>query len=172
MSTQSAVRQQLAFWHGVLDQTVGDCAPEALNKQLPGATITSIASIYAHIAWSEDAIVHGMLQGRPPLYQADGWESKTGVAFPGETPEIKQEWAGSLRMDLPKFQEYSKVVYGATDAYLDSLSEGDLGRKVQTPIGEQSVDWVLATILATHLPQHTGEIAALKGIQGLKGLPF
>ena len=23
-----------------------------------------------------------------------------------------------------------------------------------------------------HFPQHTGEIAALKGVQGLKGLPF
>jgi len=172
MSTQSAVRQQLGFWHGVLDPVLGDCGPEVLNRHLPDATITSIASIYAHLVWAEDTIVHGMLQGRPPIYQSDGWEAKTGVPFPGIPPEMKAEWADALKLELKPFQEYAKAVFGATDAYIGGLPDSDLGRKVPTPIGEQNVEWVLATLLATHVPQHIGEIAALKGVQGLKGLPF
>jgi hypothetical protein len=31
---------------------------------------------------------------------------------------------------------------------------------------------MVSAIVATHLPAHAGEIAALKGVQGYKGLPF
>jgi len=172
MSLQTAVQQQLAFWHGALDPIIGDCDSEVLNKNLPDATITSIASIYAHVAWAEDAIVNGMLQGKPPVYQSEGWEAKTGVPFPGMPPEIKPEWARALKMDAAKFKEYAKTVFAATEAYVGGVSDSELGRKVPTPAGEQPVEWVLATLLGTHVPQHAGEIAALKGVQGLKGLPF
>jgi hypothetical protein len=75
-------------------------------------------------------------------------------------------------MDLPKFQEFAKAVYANTDAYLATLSDADLERKIQGPAGETTLGWFLTTILATHFPGHAGEIAALKGVQGMKGLPF
>jgi hypothetical protein len=171
MSTQSAVRQQLSFWHGVLDPVMGDCG-EVLHDDLPESTITSIASIYAHLVWAEDTIVQGMLQGKPPIYQTDGWEKKTGAIWPGMPPSLNPEWAKALKMNLPAFQEYAKAVFAASDAYLSALPDAELSRKVQTPIGEQDVEWALATLLGTHAPQHIGEIAALKGVHGLKGLPF
>ena len=31
---------------------------------------------------------------------------------------------------------------------------------------------VVSNILGWHMAEHTGEIAAVKGVQGLKGLPF
>lgn len=173
MNVQAAVRQQLAFWHGALDQILADCGPEVLNANLPGSTITSIASIYAHINFGNDAIVHGLLQGEPLLYQADGWESKTGVAFPGLPPAITPEWGRAVQMDLPAFQEYAKAVHAAADAYLASVPDAELERKVTGgPFGDQTVEWIIVNILGTHAPQHAGEIAALKGVQGLKGLPF
>jgi uncharacterized damage-inducible protein DinB len=170
MNSQGAARQQLQFWHGALNGVMGDCG-EALNKQLPGATITSISSVYAHMVFAEDVIVNGMLQGKPPLYQQDGWEAKAGVPFPGIPPSIG-EWAKTVKMDFPKFNEYAKAVFANTDSYLASVSDADLQKKVQTPIGEQTAEWAIVTLLATHAPQHIGEIAALKGVQGLKGLPF
>jgi hypothetical protein len=172
MSTQSAVQQQLAFWHGVAGPILGDCSPDVLNKGLPQATITSIGSIYAHIVWAEDAIVHGMLQGKPAMYQSDGWEAKTGIPFPGMPPSMNPDWAREFTMDVGKFGEYAKAMFAASEAYVGGLPDGELSRKVQTPIGEQTVEWALVTLLATHLPQHLGEIAALKGVHGLKGLPF
>jgi hypothetical protein len=170
MNSQGAARQQLQFWHGALNAVMGDCG-EALNKQLPGATITSISSVYAHMVFSEDVIVNGMLQGKPALYQQDGWEAKTGLPFPGIPPSIG-EWAKTVKMDFPKFNEYAQAVFASTDSYLAGVSDADLQKKVQTPIGEQTAEWMIVTLLATHAPQHIGEIAALKGVQGLKGLPF
>ena len=170
MKAQEAVKQQLGFWHGALGGIMGDCG-DALNKAVPGATINSIAAVYAHTVWSEDAIVNGMLQGKPPIFKTDGWEAKTGTKFPGDQPSIG-DWAKSFEMDYPKFQEYAKAVFANTDSYLAGVSDAELEENVQTPIGEQTKGWVVVTLLGTHAPQHIGEIAALKGVQGLKGLPF
>lgn len=170
MNVQTAVQQQLGFWHGILDGILADCGPDVLNKNLPGATIGSIASAYAHIVFAEDGIVHGMIQGKPTLYESQNWGSKIGVANPGNMMTL--DWAKGVKMDLSAFSPYVKAVYAATDAFLAGLSDADLQRKVQSPAGEQTVEWALVTILATHLPGHAGEIAALKGVQGLKGLPF
>jgi hypothetical protein len=76
-------------------------------------------------------------------------------------------------MNLPSFREYAKAVYAATDAYVASLGPADLERKVDTGfVGEQTVGYVLGNICVGHVAEHNGEIAALKGVQGLKGLPF
>jgi hypothetical protein len=76
-------------------------------------------------------------------------------------------------MHLPSFREYAKAVYAATDAYVAGLGPADLERKVDTGfVGEQTVGFVVGNILVWHVAEHNGEIAALKGAQGLKGLPF
>ena len=172
MNAQALLQQQLAGYHDILEQTIADCQQETLDKNLPGATITSVGSVYAHVVFSEDEILHGMLQGKPALYRAENWASRTGVA-PPSTPDFKAEWARTVKMNLPAFREYAKAVYGATDAYIAALSDADLERKVQTGfIGEQTVAFVMSNILGWHVAEHNGEIAALKGVQGLKGLPF
>ena len=171
MNTQQTVKMQNALWQGSLGAMMDECDEGALHKTLPQATVTSIASIYAHAIFSEDFITQGMLKGTAPIYKTDGWEAKTGVAMPA-TPGMNPEWAATVKMDLPAFREYAKAVHAATNAYLDSVSDADLQTKLQTPIGEQTKEWVVANLLGTHLPQHAGEIAALKGVQGLKGLPF
>ena len=170
MNAQEAVKQQLAFWHGISGQVMGDCG-SALNSRLSDAKVGSIASIYAHAVFAEDGIVNGVFVGKPLLYQEGGWEAKTGVKHPGG-PMQSEDWASSVNMDLGKFQEYAKAVFAQTESYTANLSDADLERKVQGPIGETTLGWFLVNILATHFPQHVGEIAALKGVQGLKGLPF
>ncbi len=83
-----------------------------------------------------------------------------------------EDWAAGVHMSLDSFQAYAKAVFAQTDAYLAGLSDADLVRKGQGPGGETTLGWFVVNILATHVPQHLGEIAALKGVQGLKGLPF
>jgi hypothetical protein len=172
MSTASILKQQIAGNHDILEQTIGDCRQETLDRALPGATITSIGSIYAHVVFSEDFLVHGLLQGKPTLHQAQGWGPKLSVAMPA-SPMLDRAWAATVKMDLASFREYTRAVYAATDAYVAALSDADLARKVDTGfVGEQTVAFVLGNIVAWHVAEHTGEIAALKGVQGLKGLPF
>jgi hypothetical protein len=170
MNAQEAVRQQLQFWHGIGGQVLGDCG-DALNNKVANSNVGSISSIYAHTVFAEDNIVNGMFQGKPSIFAEGGWEAKTGVASP-EGPMQNADWASSVKMDLAKFGEYAKLVFANTDSYLANLSDGDLERKIQGPIGETTISWFLVNILATHYPQHMGEIAALKGVHGLKGLPF
>ncbi len=172
MTPQALIKQQLAGYHDILEQTIADCSPATLHKTIPGATITSIASIYAHLVFTEDVIVHGLLQQKPPVYQSQGWSGRVSVAMPAG-PELKVDWAHAVKMELPAFREYARAVYAATDAYVGGLSEAALERKVDTGfIGEQTVAFVLTNIAAWHVAEHGGEIAALKGVQGLKGLPF
>jgi len=171
MNTQQTVKMQLGLWQSAAGSMLEECDDGVLHKTLPDATVTSIASIYAHAIFSEDAITQGMLQSKPPIYNTDGWKAKTGVAMP-ENPGMNPEWAATVKMNLPAFREYAKAVHAATNAYLDNVTESELQEKVQTPIGDQTKEWVVANLLGTHLPQHTGEIAALKGVHGMKGLPF
>lgn len=170
MNAQSAIQEQLALGHDILEQTIGDCNQETLEKNLPGATITNIGAIYAHIVFGEDMIVNGMLQGKAPVYQAAGWAGKINVEMPG--PAMSQEWGRNVKLDLPAFREYAKAVYEASGAYVGGLADSDLERKIDSGFaGEQTIAW-MAGILVNHVATHTGEIAALKGVQGLKGLPF
>jgi hypothetical protein len=170
VNTPQVAKMQLGMWHGALSSMMGDCGDDVLNKE-PNGTVTSISSIYAHIVFGEDVIVNGMLQGKPTVYESGNWDGKASVQSPGQ-PYMRQDWAQTVKMDFPKFQEYAQAVFAATDAYLDTVSDADLQKKIQTPAGEQTVEWAIATLLATHAPQHAGEIAALKGVEGLKGLPF
>ena len=172
MTTQAVLRQQLAGYHDILEQTMADCSQETLDKNLPGATITSIGSIYVHLLFSEDGITQGMLQKKPPIYKAENWAARTGVQMP-EQAGFTPEWARAVRIKLAPFREYAKAVYAATDAYIAGLSNADLDRKVETGfMGEQTVAFIVSNVLGWHAAQHNGEIAALKGVQGLKGLPF
>jgi DinB family protein len=172
MKTQALLRQQLAGSHDILEQTIADCDQQTLDKNPAGATITNIGSIYAHMVFSEDGILHGMLQGKPPIYQAQNWAARTGLPMPAPGG-FSPEWARGVKLNLAPFREYAKAVYAATDAYIAGLSDADLERKVDTGfVGEQTVAFVMSSVLAWHAAQHTGEIAALKGVQGLKGLPF
>jgi hypothetical protein len=171
MKVQDAIRQQLGFWHGITDSMLGDCA-DVLHKTTPDSKANSIAVTYAHVVTSEDGIVHGMIEGKPTIFETGGWAAKTGVPAPPGGPGLTPEWAASIKMDLPAFQEYAKQVYAYTDAYLAALSDEELDRKMQGPLGETTVGWITSVLLATHYPGHAGEIAALKGVHGLKGLPF
>jgi hypothetical protein len=172
MTPQSLLRQQLAGNHDILEQTIADCAQDTLDRNLPNATITNVGSIYAHIMFSEDGIIQGMLQKKPLVYQSHGWASRLNVAM-SPSPMFDPAWGRTVRMHLPSFREYAKAVYAATDAYVASLGPADLERKVDTGfVGEQTVAFVLGNIVIWHVAEHNGEIAALKGAQGLKGLPF
>ena len=172
MKLQSAAQQQLTGSHGTLRHMLSDCDPELLNRTLPDATIGSIASIYAHVVFGEDAFVQSRFQGRPTIYESGGWEEKTRVPFPGMPPAITPEWASALKMDLSTFQEYAETVFAATDAYLAGLPDSELERTIQGGTGEYKLGWGITVLLCQHAAAHSGEIAALKGVHGLKGLPF
>ena len=171
MKTVDLLRANLADAHWLLEQTVADLSPEHILWPPPG-TANTIAATYAHVIGSEDAFVQGKLRGVPPLAQGE-WAGRDGITLP--IPERESDWfswSRAVRVDLPTARPYAAAVYAATDAYLATLTPEQLDSPPPTPIpGNQTLSWLIYNLLTMHANLHTGEIAVVKGLQGLRGYP-
>ena len=171
MDVISFLREQAQWAHFVFDGTTADVTPESAHA-LPSGAALSVAAAMAHAVFAEDNIIHGMLQGQAPLAMSS-FTGKTGISDPQmfNTPA----WVRSVRLDLPMFREYAKATFAATDAYIASLKDTELGREIdltQVGLGKQTVGWCLSSLIVGHMHNLVGEISAAKGLQGLKGYPF
>jgi len=172
MDLHSLLRAQLNQAHGLLDEVVRACPEEALHARGEGWTIKPIAHIYAHTLYGEDALVHGMLLGKPPLFHSAGWAARLQVTPPADG-RGDPDWSAHGPLDLSTLCEYAAAVYAATDNYVAAASDEELGRVIDPGFAPpQPVAEFVSTLLVWHVTNHQGEIAALKGVQGLQGLPF
>jgi hypothetical protein len=83
------------------------------------------------------------------------------------------EWARHVEVNLPALQQYAQAVYANTEEYLASLSDDDLDRALDLSalgLGQHTVASLLSTALS-NVQWHCGEIACLKGLQGMRGYP-
>jgi hypothetical protein len=171
MNAIELLRQEFKGAHEVLEGTMDDVTNEVLNFTDTNKAL-SVSSAYAHVVSSEDSILNGMILHKDPLakdYQAAGMS----IPMPMDMDWAKHnEWVKSVKLDLPKFREYAQKVYQQTDDYLASLKDEDLDQKIDSPMGEQTLAYMLANILLLHAAHLTGEISAAKGFQGKKGYPF
>ncbi len=175
MDAISLLRQQVEEAREVLDGTMADVTPQQVHWSPPGKA-NPLGATYAHTIMSEDMVVNGILKGGAPLAMST-FAGKVGISEPYPMPGQGDlfEWAKRVKVDLPALREYGKAVRVATDAYLTSLSPGDLEKPLDLSnlgLGQRTVGWMLTTILLTHGSNHCGEISCLKGIQGAKGYPF
>jgi hypothetical protein len=170
MSAVDQLRTSFKVMHDFLENTVADVTAEQAAWQPPG-TAHAIGANYGHVLFSEDGIVAGMLRGTAPL-MATRFAGKTGASELALQPPAWDEWARTVKVDLPAMREYAHAVYAQTDEYLAGLTEADLARELEFgPLGKQPISFIL-TIFAANAAWHTGEIACLKGLQGAKGYPF
>jgi len=176
MSVASILRMQTQIAHQILEGTMADVTDSQMHWAPPGIA-NPLGATYAHVVCSEDAIVHGMLQGAPPL-AATSWAGRTGLSEPMPMPGPDSDyraWTRRVRVDLPTTRQYAQAVYAATDAYLGSLSEADLDAPLDLSsagLGSQTLGSALAMLVLNHIGTETGEIACLKGLQGARGYPF
>jgi hypothetical protein len=104
---------------------------------------------------------------RPPrlrLATARSRSARTAAARAGKKPG-ERSWRRAPVL------AYAEAVCEATNGYLARLTDDELDRRVSFFGRESSVGDVLARFVA-HTASHAGEIAAVKGMQGLQGLPF
>ncbi len=169
MKAQELLRAQFKQVRQLMEMTIADCSQETLDKKADEWAINSIGALYAHAAMAEDSLVNGIVRGTQPLLERDGWTEKLGVS--DATP-----FSLGKKVDLPAMREFAAAVAKETDEFLANASEDELMKEVKT-FGGQTGQLVpaitfLANIVSTHTAGHWGEIAALKGVQGLKGLPY
>jgi hypothetical protein len=164
-----ATRETLGLVHEYVEAAFGDVEGETLSRVLPGATIGSIESIYLHTVAQEDWAIQELILGRPKLIEG-AWAARLGIAAPkaGEQADFT-----SWNHDVGAFKEYAQAVFNATDDYLNSITDADLDKQIDWfGRGTRSAAWVIADTIHVHASFHAGEISALKGVMGLKGLPW
>jgi uncharacterized damage-inducible protein DinB len=163
------MHRQMASMHSTVDMTMKDVTIEQFNWAPPG-TMNTISATFIHLTSVEDHFVQGILQGKPRVWDAGGWSEKTGIK---KTPGIGENWDEfkHLHLEPEAFLEYQKAVWAATDVYISNLTAEELDHKVMLGKREMTAAELLM-MAANQALSHTGEIAALKGAQGAKGLPI
>jgi hypothetical protein len=168
MDTVEFIRQAVDAVHGKVDDATTPMTAELLNNVPPG-TANPISAVFVHCVSIEDLFIQDVLQGKPRLWELQGWQSKIGVQH---SPDYGGNWDEfkHCTLALEPLLAYQQAVRSATSAYLQHLTLDDLDRPVKFHGRDRSVASML-TLLITHTMCHAGEIAVLKGIQGVKGLP-
>lgn len=171
MSAVDTHRVALKWAVSLLEMVMADATTEQLHWHPPGLA-NPIAALYAHAVCGLDALLHHVLQGKPPLYAGE-LAGATGISQPEW--HLTRDWARSLTVDLEPARTYARHVYAAFDVYLAGLDDADLEQEMDLSnvgLGLQKLDWILSAIGSAHVNNMAGEISCLKGIQGAQGYPF
>lgn len=174
LSTQILL-QQLQAVHQILEQTMDGVTNDVAHFQ-PKGTANPVSGTYAHIIFSEDMFLHMFLKKDQPLYETT-FKDKTGASEvqPSDWAEAYPKWLREVKVDVKQFREYAKAVYKETEDYVATLTDEDLEKDVDMSdfgMGKRKMYDFIANLINGHAFSITGEIAVLKGIQGLKGYPF
>jgi len=168
MKAQELMRAQYAQAHQVMEAAIADCDAEALTKVV-GGNIGTVGAIYAHAVFDEDGWVAGVT-GDPTIWESGGWASKTGLEE--ISGRQSQEWAQSVTYDLATFREYAQAEYEQMDACLANLPDEDVDKEIEAFGAKTTIGKHVGSLGLWHVMSHQGELSAVKGAQGLKGLPF
>jgi len=171
VEASALVRANLADAHWLLEQVVDGLTQEQLHWTPPG-TANTIAATYAHVVASEDLFVQETLRGGRPMAEGE-WSGRHGISLP--VPRRGADWllwSRRVRVDLAAARAFAAAVYAASDDYLAGLDPDALARPPAAAVpGGQTLAWLLNNLLVQHAALHSGEVAVLRGLQGLQGLP-
>jgi len=144
--------------------------PEQAHWHPPGIA-NPLGATYVHTILIQDFVADVLIKGGPPL-AATAFGGKIGIS---EMPPVEGDitawdlWGRSVEVDLDAVREYGKAVQAETDNFFSSLTEAEMNRQIDTPLGKQTVLFMINVALLGHTHDHTGEISCLKGLQGDKG---
>lgn len=164
MDAVTYAKKALKQSFGLFNMVADGMTDEQYNWQ-PEGTANSIAKSHVHAMSSVDFFISGTLKGEQMQWPAFALAN----GLPGNPTEI---WAYTGAIPLAAMKEYGASVQNAALEYVDSLKESDLDREIDTPFfGKQTLAF-LVMLAGTHSVGHGGDMSAVKGLRGLKGLPF
>lgn len=170
MYTLDFIRSSVAGVNDMVGIAMENLDDELINWQ-PGGTTNTIAQLLAHMITGHDLLINDrlVLGGGKTLHES-GWAEKTGIPLARRGIWDERD---SWRLNLQAFSDYRLAVYAGTISLLDSYTEPDLDRKALWINGpERPVARLFQMIYINHALGHCGEISTIKGLRGLKGLPF
>jgi hypothetical protein len=169
MDVKTYIQQQMANAHHQIDAVMKDITEEQFNW-LPPGTINPVSAILVHVLGGEDFFVQAVIQGKSRFWEAQRWGEKIGIQAPPDPGHSWDEFK-TIKLSVAPMLDYGQALREATDTYLSNLTAEELDRQVNFGGKLRSVAEVLI-ILVVHIASHAGEIAAVKGMQGIKGLSF
>ena len=169
MEVIDLLRQQFKECNEWLAGTMKGVTSEQAHWK-PAGTANPLGASYAHILMTQDIVANVAIKGGAPL-SATTWANKVGISElpPAEEVTAWAQWARLVQVDLDALSAYGEAVRTSVDQVLTSLTSSELGRTVETPFGSSTVQFLVSAALIGHTHGHTGEIACLKGLQGVKG---
>jgi uncharacterized damage-inducible protein DinB len=160
--------------HEVLNQVMADVSDNHLHTD-PGGTANPVATNLAHVIVCEDYLVNSLFLSKSQLSETT-FKDKTGLSspYPGfSEPEKLTDWMKNAKVSTPEFSEYANAVKQNTEDYIKSLTDEDLDKEIDLKqLGKQTLAFAVNLFIIWNAVAHTGEIAAVKGVHGLKGYPF
>ena len=164
MNATAYAKLQLEQAFSLMNGTAQGMTEEQYNFN-PEGTCNPIAKNHVHSLTAVDFFLNFLAQGKAPLWQPVA--AATGL--PQNSLEI---WKHDGKVPLDAINAYGQQVQKSAMDYLATLNDADLDRELDTRVfGTQNVGFLLQ-LAGMHTVGHTGDMAALKGLQGLKGLPF
>ncbi|MBN1285508.1 MAG: DinB family protein [Anaerolineae bacterium] len=155
----------------ILEGVMNDVTQEMADF-IPLNLANPIGYTYFHLASGNDWTLNKIFKQQPTIWEASGWSERLNIEMP-EGQEPPREWIESVKVPLDLACEYSAAVNAAVNAYLDTLTDADLDRAApDTGTSYDTIGKLFAVFITWHVITHTGEIAALKGIQNKIGYGF
>ena len=167
------IRSGLQRLHGSYRDTIADLSLEQLHWR-GSEHSCPIAFILWHYYRTEDNVIQFVLQRKPTVWLEGGWDGRFGLDRIAQGTGMSLEDAQALRISSKDdFLTYMDAVAKTSDEYLASLNNEALERKITVkPVGEMPVRTAIGDMCLTHGFTHLGEIAHLRGLQGLRGMAF
>ena len=169
-------RREQRRLHQGLQEAVSDLTPEEWNY-LGEGTGNNIAFLMWHSVRTEDNILRFILQGRQPIWNEENWHDRLGLPPRVQGTGMAAEEARQFQIaDIQLFMQYIEEVWREFEEYLANVQDGGKAlseREVTVkPLGKMSAIQAIGQVCITHLFIHLGEIAAIEGALGKKGLPI
>jgi hypothetical protein len=152
-----------------LETTISDVTEEQANWWPPG-TANSIGASYLHVVINPDVEINRLLYECVPIIERD-WHGDVGQGAKYD-PDRFDRWDRGITVQWERLRKYGRAVHEWLIGALDELSEDDLERPVdmsRSGLGTWKGRDLLVLHGFSHVYQHGGEIACLKGLQGAKG---
>ena len=171
MFTLDFIRSSLRQLHGTYRDAVADLSPDQLHWRA-NDNGCSIAFVLWHYYRTEDNIIQFVLQHKPTIWLDGGWDQKFGLDRIAQGTGMSLQEAQALRINSREdFLTYMDAVAQATESYLSGLDDAALEQKITVkPLGEMPVLNAIGNMCLTHGFTHLGEVAHLRGLQGLRGM--
>lgn len=172
MKAKELLQRQLELSHHTIEMTVAGASPEQLHHRADGTAMT-IAANLAHIVAGEDRLLHFFVLKGTPLAEGE-WKGRTGASEDLAFGMDMGAWAQTVQVDMEQTLAYAHEVWKQTTDFLASRSDEDLAQMVDFSafgLGDLPMGTAFSLIIANN-NWHTGEISAMKGLQGLQGYPF